>query len=50
MLDLDLRLGEASGAALAMPMLDAAVRLLAEMATFDSAGVAQSVAPLPAAE
>ena len=49
-LDLDLRLGEASGAALAVPVLDAAVRLLAEMATFDSAGVAQSVAPLPLAE
>ena len=49
-LDLDMRLGEASGAALAVPVLDAAVRLLAEMATFDSAGVAQSVAPLPAAE
>ena len=41
-LDLDLRLGEASGAALAIPILDAAIRLLAEMATFDAAGVSEA--------
>jgi nicotinate-nucleotide--dimethylbenzimidazole phosphoribosyltransferase len=38
-LDLDLRLGEGSGACLALPVVEAAARLLAEMATFDSAGV-----------
>ena len=36
---LDLRLGEGSGAALAMHTLEAAVRTLADMATFESAGV-----------
>lgn len=39
LVDLDLRLGEGSGAALAVPLVQAAARLLAEMATFDSAGV-----------
>ncbi|HEY3163270.1 MAG TPA: nicotinate-nucleotide--dimethylbenzimidazole phosphoribosyltransferase [Candidatus Limnocylindrales bacterium] len=38
-LDLDLRLGEGSGAALAIPIIDAAARVLGEMATFDRAGV-----------
>jgi nicotinate-nucleotide--dimethylbenzimidazole phosphoribosyltransferase len=37
--DLDLRLGEGSGAILALPLLEAAVRVLGEMATFDEAGV-----------
>jgi nicotinate-nucleotide--dimethylbenzimidazole phosphoribosyltransferase len=40
LVDLDLRLGEGSGAALAVPLVQAAARILAEMATFDSAGVA----------
>ncbi len=40
MLDLELRLGEGSGACLALPVLEAAARILGEMATFDAAGVA----------
>lgn len=38
-LDLGLRLGEGSGACLALPVVEAAARVLREMATFDSAGV-----------
>ncbi|MFR9729162.1 nicotinate-nucleotide--dimethylbenzimidazole phosphoribosyltransferase [Saccharopolyspora sp. MS10] len=38
-LDLDMRLGEGSGAVTALPVLSAAVRVLAEMATFGEAGV-----------
>jgi len=37
--DLDLRLGEGTGAALAMSFVDAAIHILREMATFASAGV-----------
>ena len=39
LLDLELRLGEGTGAALAMTLVDAALRILHEMATFDAAGV-----------
>jgi nicotinate-nucleotide--dimethylbenzimidazole phosphoribosyltransferase len=39
LLDLDLRLGEGTGALLALPLLAAAAATLAQMATFDSAGV-----------
>jgi nicotinate-nucleotide--dimethylbenzimidazole phosphoribosyltransferase len=41
LLRLDLRLGEGSGAALALPLLLSATRLLREMATFDQAGVSE---------
>jgi nicotinate-nucleotide--dimethylbenzimidazole phosphoribosyltransferase len=39
LLDLGLRLGEGSGAVLALPVVAAAARVLRDMATFDSAGV-----------
>lgn len=41
LLDLDLRLGEGSGACLAVPLVQAAARVLGEMATFDGAGVTE---------
>jgi nicotinate-nucleotide--dimethylbenzimidazole phosphoribosyltransferase len=40
LVDLGLRLGEGSGAAIGLFLADASVRLLREMATFDEAGVA----------
>jgi nicotinate-nucleotide--dimethylbenzimidazole phosphoribosyltransferase len=41
LLDLDMRLGEGTGAALGMGLVESAVRLLNEMATFAEAGVAE---------
>jgi len=40
-LDLKFRLGEGTGAALAMTLIEAGVKVLKEMATFEQAGVAQ---------
>jgi nicotinate-nucleotide--dimethylbenzimidazole phosphoribosyltransferase len=47
LLDLDLRLGEGTGAALAMNLVDAALAILNEMATFETAGVSPSSFPPP---
>ncbi len=51
LLELDLRLGEGTGAVLAIPLLEAAVVTLNHMATFDEAGVsekqAEGAAPHP---
>jgi nicotinate-nucleotide--dimethylbenzimidazole phosphoribosyltransferase len=41
LLDLQLRLGEASGAALALPLVQASATLLTDMATFSGAGVSR---------
>ncbi len=52
LIDMEMRLGEGSGAVAALPLVHAAVRVLAEMATFGSAGVTGpegDPAPAPAA-
>lgn len=46
-LDLDMRLGEGTGAALAMSIVESALALFHEMATFASAGVSEKIAPPP---
>jgi nicotinate-nucleotide--dimethylbenzimidazole phosphoribosyltransferase len=44
LLDLQMRLGEGTGAALAMTLIDAAAKILDEMATFSTAGVSEASA------
>ena len=44
LLDLDMRLGEGTGALLAWPLVQSAARLMSEMASFASAGVSQKEA------
>lgn len=41
LLDLDLRLGEGTGAALSMGIVDASIEIIREMATFEEAGVSE---------
>ncbi|MCX7803721.1 MAG: nicotinate-nucleotide--dimethylbenzimidazole phosphoribosyltransferase [Planctomycetota bacterium] len=43
LLDLDMRLGEGTGAALAMPLVEAAARLLTDVSTFEEASVSGAV-------
>jgi len=43
LLDLKMRLGEGTGAALAMPILEASAKLLCEMATFDTANISIAI-------
>jgi nicotinate-nucleotide--dimethylbenzimidazole phosphoribosyltransferase len=41
LLDLEMRLGEGTGAALGISLAEAACKILAEMATFGEAGVSE---------
>lgn len=41
LLHLDMRLGEGTGAVLAFPLMDAAVKVMSEMATFQGAGISR---------
>ena len=50
LLMLDMRLGEGTGAALALPIVDAALALLDEMATFEGAGISGASSPVPVAD
>ncbi|MCP4805701.1 MAG: nicotinate-nucleotide--dimethylbenzimidazole phosphoribosyltransferase [Proteobacteria bacterium] len=45
LLDLDMRLGEGSGAVLAVKLVDAACRVLSDMATFEEAGMDHPLEP-----
>jgi nicotinate-nucleotide--dimethylbenzimidazole phosphoribosyltransferase len=47
LLDLEMRLGEGSGAALAIAVVESALRLYREMATFSSAGVSDKESEAP---
>ncbi|NYD50330.1 nicotinate-nucleotide--dimethylbenzimidazole phosphoribosyltransferase [Actinomadura luteofluorescens] len=47
LVDLELRLGEGTGALLALPLVQSAARVLHEVATFDSAGVSEKDAGRP---
>ncbi len=42
-LNLNMRLGEGTGAALAMPIIEASIKILTEMATFQNAGVSEQI-------
>jgi len=44
-LDLDMRIGEGTGGVLGLTLIDAACRIVSEMATFESAGISGSEAP-----
>jgi nicotinate-nucleotide--dimethylbenzimidazole phosphoribosyltransferase len=46
LMDLEMRLGEGSGALVAWPLLQSAMHLMNEMATFESAGVSQQTDPV----
>jgi nicotinate-nucleotide--dimethylbenzimidazole phosphoribosyltransferase len=48
LLSLDMRLGEGTGAALGMFIVEAAAKVLAEMATFAGAGVSEAAEHIPA--
>ncbi|WP_461505241.1 nicotinate-nucleotide--dimethylbenzimidazole phosphoribosyltransferase [Pseudothermotoga elfii] len=42
-LDLNMRLGEGTGAVLSIPIIEAAIKMIGEMSTFESAGVSKGV-------